>query len=362
MMGNYHVPFWRAAALVRESLTLIAVSLFSGVGGLDLGVKQAGFEVKAAIEIDPIHAETHAANFPDTLMLNTSVVSVTGEHILEITKSPVDLLFGGSPCQDFSINGKRQFGSRGALIWDFVELIRQIKPKYFIFENVPGLSQGQLKPLFGMFLVRCQEAGYQVSHGILNAKDYLVPQDRERLFVFGTRNGLPMPNFPTPIRGQTTVRNAIADLPSPTSAGFRPYSCLRTPSTYVEKLNFGYPAPEFITAIQETKHSPEVQERFRCTFPGEREPISRFLRLHPDRVSPTLRAGTPSERGSHTAPRPIHYNCDRVITPREAARLHSFPDWFQFANTKWYQLMQIGNSVPPWLARAVASQFFEVLR
>jgi len=340
----------------------IAVSLFSGVGGLDLGVQQAGFDVKVAVEIDPIHAETHANNFPYTQMLNTSVQNVTGAELLELTKSPIDLLFGGSPCQDFSINGKRQIGNRAVLVWDFFRLIAQCKPNYFLFENVPGLSQGKLKPLLGMFLSQCRNCGYQVSHKILNAKDYLVPQDRKRLIVLGAKVGLPFPDFPKPIKGYVSAKDAIADLPPPNPSGFAPYSVLKPPSTYVEKLNFGYPTPEFITAIEGTEHSQEVRERFAYTIAGERDPISRFPRLHPDRVSPTLKAGTPSERGAHTAPRPIHYRSDRVITPREAARLQSFPDWFQFADTKWYQLMQIGNSVPPWLARTVASQIFEVLR
>jgi DNA (cytosine-5)-methyltransferase 1 len=340
----------------------IAVSLFSGVGGLDLGVEQAGFEVKVAVEVDPIHAQTHAKNFPQTVMLNTSVCNVTGEQILEITGKPIDLLFGGSPCQDFSINGKRQPGSRAALIWEFRTLLAQCRPNYFLFENVPGLAQGKLKPLFGMFLARCQECGYQVTHQILNARDYLIPQDRKRLFVVGSKKGLPLPNFPTPIPGGTMVRDAIADLPSPVPEGFLPYSALKTPSLYVEKLNFGYPAPKHITAIESTEHSQEVRERFAFTLPGDKEPVSRFPRLHPDLPAPTLKAGTPSERGAHTASRPIHYRFNRVITAREAARLHSFPDWFQFADTKWYQLMQIGNSVPPWLARAAAGKIVEQLR
>ena len=340
----------------------IAVSLFSGAGGLDLGVEQAGFEVRAAVEIDPIHAQVHARNFPDTLILNTSIREVVANQLLDIAGGSIDLLFGGSPCQDFSINGKRQPGSRAALIWEFFRLVVQCRPSYFVFENVPGFAQGNLKPLFGMFLARCQDCGYQVTHGILNAKDYLVPQDRKRLFVVGARNGLTLPNLPSPMPGKTTVKEAIADLPSPVSEGFLPYSSLKEPSIYVEKVNFGYPTPEQITAIGTTEHSQEVRQRFACTLPGDKEPVSHFPRLHPDRPSPTLKAGTPSERGAHTAPRPIHYKYNRVITAREAARLHSFPDCFQFADTKWYQLMQIGNSVPPWLARAVAATIAEQLR
>ena len=340
---------------------LTAVSLFSGVGGLDLGVEQAGFEVKLAIELDKIHAQTHSRNFPSVAMLHASVKDVTGKQILNLVGAPIDLLFGGSPCQDFSINGKRQAGDRASLIWEFFRILVEVQPRYFLFENVPGLAQGKYKEWLGKFIFQCQYFGYEVNHQILNAKDYLVPQDRKRLFVIGAKKGLTLPTFPRRI-GSTTVRDAIADLPNPVTEGFLPYSSLGEPSTYVEKLNFGYPQPEFITAIETTNHSQEVRDRFLCTRPGEREPISRFRRLRADGVSPTLRAGTPSERGAYTAVRPIHYKGDRVITSREAARLHSFPDWFQFADTKWYQLMQIGNSVPPWLARAVASQVFNACR
>lgn len=108
-------------------------------------------------------------------------------------------------------------------------------------------------------------------------------------------------------------------------------------------------------------HSETSIARFRATANGEVEKISRFLKLDPDGICNTLRAGTPSNRGAFTAPRPIHPEQPRCITVREAARLHSYPDWFRFHSTKWHGFRQIGNSVPPLLARAVAAQLIEVL-
>src|SRR5690606_38466862 len=114
-----------------------------------------------------------------------------------------------------------------------------------------------------------------------------------------------------------------------------------------------------MTSSARTIHKETSVRRFASTTPGTTEPVSRFLRLHPDEVCNTLRAGTASDRGAHTSPRPIHPWHDRVLTVREAARLHSYPDWFRFHVTKWHGFRQIGNSVPPLLARAVGSSLLE---
>ena len=110
-----------------------------------------------------------------------------------------------------------------------------------------------------------------------------------------------------------------------------------------------------------TNHTSESKERFIKTKHGETEPISRFFKLNPNGVCNTLRAGTGSDRGAFTSPRPIHYKYPRVISVREAARIHSYPDWFRFHKTKWHGCRQIGNSVPPLLARAVATSIINAL-
>ena len=132
------------------------------------------------------------------------------------------------------------------------------------------------------------------------------------------------------------------------------------PSVYAARLRDGLPEDRRVsgklTGCDVVGHSVDVVKRFSAVRPGTSEPISRFFRLHPDRPAPTIRAGTLSEHGSHTAPRPIHYSQPRCITVREAARLQSLPDWFQVDRTKWRGFMQVGNAVPPLLAQAVANQ------
>jgi DNA (cytosine-5)-methyltransferase 1 len=110
-----------------------------------------------------------------------------------------------------------------------------------------------------------------------------------------------------------------------------------------------------LTSSMRTVHTERSVRRFAATVQGTTEAISRFLRLHPDGICNTLRAGTDAQRGAHTSPRPIHPTSPRVITVREAARLHGYPDWFRFHSTKWHGFRQIGNSVPPPLGRAVAA-------
>jgi len=117
-----------------------------------------------------------------------------------------------------------------------------------------------------------------------------------------------------------------------------------------------------LTGCQRCDHNPDIVRRFQATNPGTLEPISRFQRLHLDRLAPTLRAGTGKDKGSFTAARPIHPTQARCITVREAARLHSFPDWFQFHPTQWHGFRQVGNSVPPNLANAVAARVAHALR
>jgi DNA (cytosine-5)-methyltransferase 1 len=175
-----------------------------------------------------------------------------------------------------------------------------------------------------------------------------------------------------------TVNDAIADLPDVTK--YKELSdrdwCVATyqkpKSLYSEYLRNLKPEPQnlaylrkydskLLTSSIATVHSETSIARFRDTPNGEVEKISRFLKLDPDGICNTLRAGTPSNRGAFTAPRPIHPEQPRCITVREAARLHSYPDWFRFHNTKWHGFRQIGNSVPPLLARAVAAQLLKVL-
>jgi DNA (cytosine-5)-methyltransferase 1 len=347
-----------------------------------LGFEQAGFDIVAAVEIDPIHSAAHKFNFPKCATVCKSVIDVTGDELRAragIGKRDIDVVVGGAPCQGFSLIGKRALDdSRNQLVYHFVRIVVELKPKYFVFENVKGLTLGKHRRFLQEVIDAFQAAGYnvEVDYKVLNAADFGVPQDRRRLFLMGARAGLQLPTYPEPTF-RTTVRDAIGDIPDAEeypALWKRDWTKVKfgTPSTYAAMLrgkkddpaDFGYRRrfdSSLLTSSMLTEHTPLSRERFAATLPGEVEPISRFKKLSPDGICNTLRAGTASDRGAFTSPRPIHPAIARVITVREAARLHSYPDWFRFHATKWHGFRQIGNSVPPLLARAVGGQIVKAL-
>jgi DNA (cytosine-5)-methyltransferase 1 len=359
----------------------IGIDLFAGAGGLSLGFEQAGFDVVAAVEIDPIHCATHEFNFPRCTTLCRDVTKLSGSEIREaanIQSADVDVVFGGAPCQGFSLIGKRAFDDpRNALVRHFVRVVREIGPKYFVFENVKGLTVGRHKGILEEIVDALSEK-YNVllPYRVLNAADYGVPQDRQRLFLIGGRKGYKLPKYP-PAAERVTARDALADIPDAEQFpelidGDSVPTELRTPSQYARALresfnapkHFGYRRnydPAVLTSSMRADHTLDSRRRFARTRCGDTEPISRFYKLDPDGVCNTLRAGTNTDRGAFTSPRPIHYLYNRCITVREAARLHSYPDWFRFHVTKWHGFRQIGNSVPPLLGRAVASMIVEAM-
>jgi DNA (cytosine-5)-methyltransferase 1 len=361
----------------------IGIDLFAGAGGLSLGFEQAGFDIAAAVEIDPIHCATHEYNFPNSTAICASVVNMSGDeirHKANLGDADIDVVFGGAPCQGFSMIGKRALDDpRNQLVFHYVRLVSELQPKYFVFENVKGLTLGKHAEFLCELIVALDNVGYDVQrpYQVLNAADYGIPQDRKRLFVIGARRGLRVPNYPKSHEQRTTVWEAIGDLPD--ADGFDELSTVdevrakwKTKATYAQCLrgleldakDFGY-TREFdlntLTSSLRTEHTELSKQRFVATEHGKTEPISRFRKLPPDGLCNTLRAGTDSARGAFTSPRPIHPFLPRVITVREAARLHSYPDWFRFHKTKWHGFRQIGNSVPPLLGRAVASEIIRVL-
>lgn len=361
----------------------IGIDLFAGAGGLSLGFEQAGFDIAAAVEIDPIHCATHEYNFPESKTICASVIDLSGEELRTLAGlegRDIDVVFGGAPCQGFSMIGKRALDdNRNQLVFHYVRLVRELQPKYCVFENVKGLTLGKHAQFLAELVEALGQAGYKVllPYKVLNAKNFGVPQSRERLFLMAARHDQQMPKYAEPMDLQVTVRDAIADLPDADGFGglklsdsvavnwrtdsayaLRLRGMLKDPADFSYKRNFD---PDLLTCSLVTEHTEASKARFRATTPGKTESISRFLRLAPEGVCNTLRAGTDSARGAHTSPRPIHPVYARVITVREAARLHSYPDWFRLHATKWHGFRQIGNSVPPLLGRAVASSVIQAL-
>ena len=385
----------RSRPILADMTRPIGIDLFAGAGGLSLGFEQAGFDVVAAVEIDPVHAAVHEFNFPHCTVIPRSVTDLTGKMIRKaagIGERTVDVVFGGAPCQGFSLIGHRAFDDpRNSLVKDFVRIVRELESEYFVFENVKGLTVGKHRKFLDELIQEFSAAGYDVveSWRVLNAYEYGVPQDRQRLFLLGAKKGRKLPSYPAPITSKPgraeaaqpsapTCADALQDLPDAerfkrlnvsdevevkkwgaTSAYGKLMRC-----EVPEGWAYGYQRkwnPNLLTSSMRSEHTDISRARFAATKPGEVEPISRFFRLPPDGVSNTLRAGTDAARGAFTSPRPIHYKWNRCVTVREMARLHGFPDWFRFNETKWHGARQIGNAVPPPLARAVASEVLHAL-
>lgn len=375
----------------------ICIDLFSGAGGLSLGFEQAGFDVVAAVEIDPIHAAVHKFNFPDCAVIPRSVRDLSGSEIRKVSgigNRTIDTVFGGAPCQGFSLIGHRVLDDpRNSLVREFVRLVDELRPSYFVFENVKGLTLGKHVRFLEELIAAFMKCGYKVltPWRVLNASWYGVPQNRERLFLIGARRGLSLPQYPDPCTTPAgTVRqskslpmgpsciDALGDLPNADdfaeliqgdSVFSRKWG---KPSAYARELrciedghwHHGYRRhwdPKMLTSSMRTDHTDISRRRFLETDPGFVEPISRLYKLDENGISNTLRAGTDSARGAFTSPRPVHYSYSRCVTVREMARLHGFPDWFRFHETKWHGARQIGNAVPPPLGRAVAVQIATIL-
>lgn len=382
----------------------VAIELFSGAGGMSLGFEAAGFEILVAVDNNPIHAATHEWNFPLTRSICADVEALSAEDILIMAKShwmtqhpdepwpgDIDCLFGGPSCQGFSEIGRRNpADQRNTLLAAFARLVATIRPKYFVMENVPGLLAPANGQLLNETLEILAEANYSLSADgpfILNANDFWVPQARRRVFIVGSRNDMALAEIPSTAGVNVTVGEALDDLRclerytsltmvdsvqlsewavEQIDRGGSAYSrALRNgPDLDHGSYGLGYDRRwnrSVMTCSGRTVHRKDIVERFRGTSQGSEETISRLPRLRADGLAPTLRAGTGRDHGSFTSARPIHHVYPRVITVREAARLHSFPDWFQFHVRKWHGFQQIGNSVPPFLAKAVAQSIMSAL-
>ncbi len=334
-MANSYLNRLKALSLPSSREKLIAVSLFSGGGGLDLGLSFAGFNFKYANDEVQSYCDTIAHNFPDCITQAKDIRNISGQEIKERIKSEtISLLAGGPPCQAFSILGKRTSFSdlRGQLVFDYIRIINELKPDAFIFENVPGLlslNQGEdWNRLYSYFKT---ETGYNLYTDILNAADYGVPQIRKRVFVVGFRQSTTF-TFPPPLYRQPSN----LDLPKQNLPEWIPAK------QALEQVE-GLPNQNIRT------HGERVRNRYKQIPPGGRDKVDHTDRIHPEKPSRTVLVGSKAGGG-----RPhIHPYFPRHITVREAARLQSFPDWYKFLGTSTAQYRQVGNAVPPLLALAV---------
>lgn len=357
------------------------IDLYAGVGGLSLGAIRAGFDLTLAVEWDKHAMKAHEVNFPNNKHLNTDISKLRGKKLLQeagLIEGELDGLIGGPPCQGFSFIGSRDhLDPRNDLFVKFFKLVKECKPKFFIAENVLGILDSLYDEIRKSAFRHVQKDYILLEPMRLKASDFGAPTSRERVFFIGYRRDssikLLKEDFESlKVTEITTVAKALQGLPTRINSdwsneadSWRHVKPVTDPYflKYVDgNIPQGMGDPEAVRRYKEeglvsgcfgTRHSPEVQKRYTNLKQGQIDSISRSVRLKPKGLCPTLRAGTGSDKGSYQAVRPIHPTANRVITPREAARLQGFPDWFQFAPSKWHSFRQIGNSVSPILAEKI---------
>lgn len=340
------------------------VDLFSGCGGFSLGAHEAGLGSNLAFDVDPILTSSFAQNFPKTKLILKDISGVTGAAIRRELDGRVDGIFGGPPCQAFSAIGYRNADDpRRTLVSHFFRIVAQTRPAFFVMENVRGLMYADALPVL--------DAGINLLPGfynilgpiVLDAADYGAATRRPRLFVIGYDpkrcDKLTEVDLIAAQKDQSNVRSAIGDLMTAKywgeDAGYDVWKiCSRgRPSHYSTVLR----APgNLFTGHRRTVHTPEVTKRFKRVEPGGIDPVGRHPRLDWAGLCPNLRAGTGNDRGSYQSVRPLHPDEPRVVTVREAARLQGFPDSFRFHPTVWHSFRMIGNSVSPFVAKAIFAE------
>lgn len=316
----------------------IGIELFAGCGGLSTGFLDAGLHVAAGFELDRRAVDAYNYNhaYRGSYGFVADLNVTTGIELLRQARiGPLDFVIGGPPCQPFSIVGKRLGADdeRAGLIGHFIRIVEELEPTAVLLENVPNLATIAGGAILEGAKAKLRALGYAVDHRIMSAAEFGVPQNRKRLIVLGLK-GKEFVCFPAGEYGMAnrpfrSAFEAIGDLPD---AG-----------------EFGETG---IYNHEPTAHSADMVTRLSKLEPGKRERGSFHDRLHPDRPSFTLRAGS----GNFSPLRPVHYKHHRVVTVRESARLQGFSDNFIWPDRipRLQQYRQVGNAVPPPLAEALA--------
>ena len=321
------------------------VDLFAGAGGLSLGLKMAGWEAKAASDFDASACETYRRNFAGVDVIAGDIRNVSWAAF----KGKIDLVAGGPPCQPFSVAGNQKADQDVRdMLPEFVRAVREIKPKMFLLENVAGLTSSKNLPYFRSRILQLMELGYEVEYNVLNAAEYGVAQERMRVIVIGKRGGTPA--FPKATHGTKrpfitageVLLNAPHDEPNTAIVTFAKNPILR-PSPWAGMLVNGGGRPINLA---------EPSQTIPASAGGNRTHIVDQDGILLDYHDHLMAGGQPHSglvRGV------------RRLTVRESACLQSFPEDFVFAGRKSAQYRQIGNAVPPLLAKAVGKALIHSL-
>lgn len=369
------------------------IDLFAGCGGLSLGFEMAGYSIPLAIEKDEWASETYKHNHPQTKVLTDDITKITDLSSLISPSIEIDGIIGGPPCQGFSLSGNRDKNDpRNSLFMEFVRFVKHFKPRFFVMENVTGILSMKTKngdSVKDLILNEYDSAGYNVNIFILNAADYGVPQSRIRVFFIGLQKGIAYdakkiePASITIGDKQITIADAIMDLPQlkagegaeeqdyQTEPQNKYQEWVRQDSKKVyNHITMRHTARlvERFSHISWGQSVADVEKEYQQRQRGNAEQISgktysqNNMRPYPNKPSPTVPASFQSNF--------VHPYLDRNYTAREGARLQSFPDTYIFCGKRttmsWEknlsQYQQIGNAVPPLLAKAIAKSIFEYLK
>lgn len=346
------------------------IDLFSGCGGSALGFNQVGFPIKVAVDIDKNASKSFKLNFPDSVVFDSDISYLSGKDLLSaggFKNGKEVILIACPPCQGFSSarrNSERISDPRNKLIYEFLRIVDEIKPSAFVMENVPGLATNIGKPIFLHILQRLNKLGYQTVYDIVNTADYGVPQKRKRLVLLGTNNSDIRLRFPSktnvdPSRSSdlpvwNTVREALEDLPA-LNAGEKNINDFMHASANLADIN--------IKRIKQTPHdggdrmswTKDLVLECHKTTNGHRDV---YGRMKWDAPSPTITGGCVMISKGRFG----HPEQNRAISLREAARLQTFPDSFKFAGNFGEIAKQIGNAVPPLLARKAAETIRDAIK
>ncbi|UFH31639.1 DNA cytosine methyltransferase [Chryseobacterium sp. C-71] len=345
---------------------LTAIDLFSGAGGMSVGAVMAGIEVKIAIEYDKHAVETFKTNHPDTEVINEDIRKVV---IDKSYKEPF-IIFGGPPCQGFSTSNTKTRNTENinnSLFHEYIRQIKEMNPKWFVFENVEGITTFESGKVIAKLKETFTTLGYKTEWKILKASDYGVPQNRNRFFMVGNRIGIDF-IFPEKKTETYNVFDAISDLPVLSNGATHIELEYKTdPVNSYMKLMRGSSKKATQNFVSRNKQF--VIDRYKYIQPGQN------WKAIPDELMTNYKNTNNCHSGIYKRLNPnepsivianyrknmlIHPFEDRGLSVREAARIQSFPDNFEFKGSLTYQQQQIGNAVPPLLAKALFEQIIKL--
>ena len=358
----------------------IAVELFSGAGGLSVGLERAGFKVVLANEIEKDFATTFALNHPETKVLCDDIHNIDfREEVKKLGLSTIDLLSGGPPCQGFStVGSKKEKDPRNSLFYQYLRAVKELSPSYVIFENVSGFKNMYEGKAYDALISELSDLGYESDSAILEASDFGLPQKRKRTIVVGWRKGRSPVCLPSPthsscknlsrLKDKLTLMDAISDLPELSANDSSDRYQLPPQNSYQEEMrkgvrkegltehnssNYGAKMLEILSLIPDGGSVNDLPERLR----PKKCFANSYARLLPNQPAPTITRnfGTPSSA------RCVHPHQNRALSTREGARLQGFPDGYTFYGSKTSKNVQIGNAVPPVFGRVIAESIIKAM-